>query len=184
VKWQVELLPASSVAEQLTVVVPNAKALPEAGVQPSDAILPQTAVADGVYVVVAEPLPVHSRVRLAGQERTGGSEAWTVTWKLHDELLPAPSVAVQFTVVVPSPKLVPDGGVQEMAGLGSQASVAVAVKFVVAPPLPVQASVRSAGQVISGAWVSRTITWNVHSAVFSDSSVAVQVTVLVPAGNT
>jgi hypothetical protein len=51
----------------------------------------------------------------AGQLMVGGVlvvPKFTVTVKLHLELLPAASVAVQATVVVPGVKLEPEGGVQ------------------------------------------------------------------------
>src|SRR6478672_11666404 len=44
-------------------------------------------------------------VRLAGQVRMGGWVSFTVTVKEQLTLLPAPSVAVQVTVVVPTGKV-------------------------------------------------------------------------------
>ena len=44
---------------------------------------------------------------MAGQTATGGSVSLTVTVKLHVFVLPAASVAVQATGVVPVPKLEP-----------------------------------------------------------------------------
>jgi hypothetical protein len=41
----------------------------------------------------------------------------TVTLKLHEAVLPAASVAVQVTVVVPTGKTEPDGGLQTMTTL-------------------------------------------------------------------
>ena len=49
---------------------------------------------------------------LAGQTTTGGSVSLTVTVKLQVLVLPAASVAVQVTGVVPVPKLEPVGGLQ------------------------------------------------------------------------
>jgi len=49
---------------------------------------------------------------LAGQTITGGSVSLTVTVKLQVLVLPAASVAVQVTGVVPVPKLEPVGGLQ------------------------------------------------------------------------
>jgi len=49
---------------------------------------------------------------LAGQTTTGDSVSLTVTVKEQLLVLPAASVAVQFTGVVPVPKLEPDGGLQ------------------------------------------------------------------------
>jgi len=49
---------------------------------------------------------------LAGQTIIGGSVSLTVTVKLQVLVLPAASVAVQVTGVVPVPKLEPVGGLQ------------------------------------------------------------------------
>jgi hypothetical protein len=42
----------------------------------------------------------------------GAVVSCTVTVKLHEAIKPASSVAVQVTVVVPKPKVEPEGGVQ------------------------------------------------------------------------
>ena len=49
---------------------------------------------------------------LAGQTSTGGSVSLTVTVKVQVLVLPAASMAVQVTGVVPVPKLEPVGGLQ------------------------------------------------------------------------
>ena len=49
---------------------------------------------------------------MAGQTTTGGSVSLTITVKLQLLVLPAASVAVQVTGVVPVLKLEPVGGVQ------------------------------------------------------------------------
>ena len=49
---------------------------------------------------------------LAGQSRTGGSVSLTLTVKVQLLVLPAASVAVQVTGVMPVPKLEPAGGLQ------------------------------------------------------------------------
>ena len=64
-------------------------------------------------------------VMLAGQLAVGASLSTTVTVKLHEEVLPLASVAVQVTVVVPSAKVEPEAGVQLIVEL--QLSVVVAV---------------------------------------------------------
>ena len=64
--------------------------------------------------------------------------------------LPAASVAFATTVVVPSGKDEPDGGVLTIVGT-EQLSLAATVKFTVAAHVPVAAStVMLAGQVIVG----------------------------------
>jgi hypothetical protein len=45
--------------------------------------------------------------------------------KLHEAIKPASSVAVQVTVVVPKPKVEPEGGAQATLGEASQLSVTV-----------------------------------------------------------
>ena len=60
-----------------------------------------------------------------GQEITGNSESTIVIVKEHREELPAPSLAVQFTVVVPTGKKEPGGGAQTMLAIGEQVSVTV-----------------------------------------------------------
>jgi len=74
----------------------------------------------------------------------------TLTLKLQVAVLPDASVAVQVTVVEPTGKHEPDGGLQATVTPG-QLSVAVAVKFAVAhdPPGGVFA-VTFAGQVTVG----------------------------------
>lgn len=49
----------------------------------------------------------------------------TFNWKLQVATLPAPSVAVQFTAVVPTEKVDPVGGLQVTASPPEQFSVAV-----------------------------------------------------------
>ena len=60
-----------------------------------------------------------------GQETAGNSESTTVIAKEHRAELPAPSVAVQFTVVVPTGKKEPGGGVQTRLVISEQVSVTV-----------------------------------------------------------
>jgi hypothetical protein len=55
----------------------------------------------------------------------GAVVSCTVTVKLHEAIKPASSVAVQVTVVVPKPKVEPEGGAQVTLGEASQLSVTV-----------------------------------------------------------
>ena len=71
------------------------------------------------------PDPLHSTTRLLLQVITGGVVSRTVTVKEHWLALVCASLAVQFTVVVPSAKLEPDAGVQVTDGSESHWSVAV-----------------------------------------------------------
>jgi hypothetical protein len=63
-------------------------------------------------------------VWLAGQLIVGGVVSVTVTVKLQVAARPAPSVAVQVTVVAPNEKAEPEGGVQTTLG-APQLSLAV-----------------------------------------------------------
>jgi hypothetical protein len=58
--------------------------------------------------------------------RIGLTLSTTVTWKVPGALvLPALSLAVQLTVVVPTGKVLPEAGAQVTVGLGSTESVTV-----------------------------------------------------------
>ena len=99
--------------------------------------------------------------------------------KLQVAVLPEASVAVQVTVVTPTGKQVPEGGLQTTVTPG-QLSVAVDVKLTTtqgSPGVGVTA-VRLHEQVITGGCVSLTVTVNVQVG----PAVLVQVTVVVPTG--
>ena len=69
----------------------------------------------------------------AGTVTTGGVVSTTVTLKASLVLLPAASVAVQVTDVVPSGNVLPDAGEQSGVMAPSTMSMAVAVKLTSAP---------------------------------------------------
>ncbi len=101
----------------------------------------------------------------------------TVTVKEQVAVLPEASVAVQVTVVVPTGKQSPDGGVQLTVTPG-QLSVAVAVKVSTAQHKPGSlVSVMLAGQVTVGGSVSLTVTMKEQ---LPPPVAEVQVTVVVP----
>jgi hypothetical protein len=78
-----------------------------------------------------------------------------VTRKLPLEVLPASSLAVHVTVVIPIRKVLPDGGEHDTVGVGSMLSVAVTVNVTIAPfSRPVACLMRSPGSVKTGAIVS------------------------------
>src|ERR1051325_3940595 len=79
-------------------------------------------------------------VRFA-QLRVGAWVSVTVTVKLHEALLPAASVAVQVTVVVPFGKAVPDGGTQT----AKQRSPPFGVRRPLKVPWQAQLSVKDGG---------------------------------------
>jgi hypothetical protein len=66
------------------------------------------------------PLP------LSGTRHGLGGGGGTVTWNEQEALWPQLSLAPQFTIVVPSGKVDPDGGLQNTA-IGVQIPAAVAV---------------------------------------------------------
>ena len=78
--------------------------------------------------------PVASAVMSAGTVITGAVVSCTVTWNDECDLFPAPSVAVQLTVVGPLGKVAPDGGVQLTGTLPSTRSVAVGLCTATAAP--------------------------------------------------
>ena len=58
-----------------------------------------------------------------------------MTVNTHEAVLPAASVAVAETAVVPKGKRLPDGGDATTTGEASQASIAVTAKRTLAPPV-------------------------------------------------
>jgi hypothetical protein len=105
----------------------------------------------------------------------------TVTLNEQEPVFPALSVAVQFTVVVPRPKVEPDAGAQVGVRVPSQLSVAVAVNVTLADIEHAAAvTVLSPGQTTTGFSQSFTVTQNEQTPVFPALSVAVQVTLVVP----
>ena len=67
-------------------------------------------------------------------------------------VLPAAFIAVHVTVVRPTGKSAPEGGVHVTRGEGSQVSIAVTVKLTDAEHWPIGAkSVTSSGHLIDGA---------------------------------
>ena len=73
--------------------------------------------------------------------------------------LPDESVTEQLTVVVPFGKVAPDAGLQTGVPTPVQLSVAVVLKVTIAWHCPVVVPcVMFAGHVITGAWVSLTVT--------------------------
>jgi hypothetical protein len=167
VKLQVLVLPWPSLALQRTVVVPRGNANPLAGTQLTVAA-PQLSVAVGTAnVTLLEQLPtdVLTMTFPGHGVMAGGSVSLTVTVKLHPVLLPCPSFALQFTVVVPRGKEEPLTGEQVTVAV-PQLSVAVAVKVTLLAQLPPEVLTDLlAGQVIAGGSASATVTVNEHCVV-------------------
>src|SRR5882672_8910931 len=120
-------LPCASVAPQVTVVAPNGKVAPLAGVQLVATAPSRLSVADAVKVKTAPVAPVASTVAFAGTVTTGPVVSLTVTMKVLVATLAWLSVAVHVTVVAPNGKVAPLAGVQIVATLPSRRSVADAV---------------------------------------------------------
>jgi hypothetical protein len=93
--------------------------------------------------------------------------------KLQLAEFPAASVAVAFTVVVPTGKTEPDGGLLITVGT-EQLSVALTVKLTIAEHVPEGAlTTMSAGQLMLGAVLSMTVIVCEALAEFVAPSVAV-----------
>jgi hypothetical protein len=119
----------------------------------------------------------------AGQVTTGASLSLTITLKVHAAILPLLSLAEQLTVFVPFVKVEPDGGAQ-LTLTAAQLSVALTAYVTLLRahwPASVEIT-RSTGQAIVGACVSSTVTVKLHEFDTPIPSVAVQWTVVSPAG--
>jgi hypothetical protein len=109
------VLPCASVAVHVTVVLPTGKVEPDAG-EHIGAIGPSTAsLAVAVNVSAFPAGDVALSAMSAGTVTTGGVVSRTVTWNEALATLPAASLAVHATVVVPSGNVAPDAGVHENA---------------------------------------------------------------------
>src|SRR5437762_3268383 len=113
---------------------------------------------------------------------TGPIVSATVTVNDAAPILPRASVAVQWTGVAPSPKVVPLAGVHVTGTTPSTVSVAVAVKLNAAPDAFVASIVAFAGAITTGGTVSVTVTRNEADPLLPRVSIAVQVTVVGPSG--
>src|SRR6266511_3141488 len=155
VNEHVAWLPDASVAVQFTVVVPGGKVEPDGGLHTT--FTPgQLSVEPGANATAADTFPGSlPTTMLVGQVIFGGSESLTVTVNEQLELLPAPSLAVQVTVVVPVGKNEPEAGLQTTMTPGLL-SVAVTEYVTTAEHSPGSVPfTRSTGQVITGFWLSR-----------------------------
>ena len=126
-KLLVAVLPAASVAVQVTVVVPGANAAPDAAAHVT-VRTPSTASVDvgNVYVTTAPLAPVASTVMFAGTLLiAGGVVSRTVTEKLLVAVLLCASVAPHATCVVPNGNVDPDAGAHDTGTVPSTSSLAV-----------------------------------------------------------
>src|SRR5438874_9758404 len=103
----------------------------------------------------------------AGQLTTGASMSLTVTLKLQLVVFPEASMAVQVTLLVPLANVLPLVGLQ-LTVTPEQLSVAIAaakLTFWLHWPGAVLVTTLAV-QVITGSWVSFTVTVNIQLAVF------------------
>jgi hypothetical protein len=99
------------------VWMPNPTAVPAAGdwVMVSEAAAVQLSEAATAAVrsgMVARQFASAAVDESAGQLTLGDSVSLTVTWMAQSRVLPYESMAVQVTMVVPTAKVLPDGGEQ------------------------------------------------------------------------
>ena len=177
-------LPAASVAVQVTVVTPNGKVEPDAGEQVAgrDPLTMSIAVAENVATAPAGP--VASRVTGNPDIDTdGGVVSRTVTVEDAEPTLPAASVAVHLTTVVPSGKVEPESGEQVGVNDPLTMSVADGEKVAIAPLGPVASRTGGSPDIVTtGGVVSTTVTMKLVRALLLEESVAVQKTCVDPSG--
>ena len=119
-----------------------------------------------------------------GSVRTGGVVSRTVTLEEAEPALPAASVAVQVTVVVPIGKVEPELGVQIEVSEPLTMSVADAEKVATAPLGPVASRLAGSPEnEIVGGVVSTIVILKVAVALLPEKSVAEQRTIVIPSGN-
>jgi hypothetical protein len=112
VNVQALVLPAASVAVQVTVVTPLLKVEPLGGRHSTEASVQlSVAVGAGQFTLAVQTPASVLCVMFAGQTTLGFSVSATVTLKVHEAVFPLASVARQVTGVVPKPKLLPLDGV-------------------------------------------------------------------------
>jgi hypothetical protein len=113
VNVQTFVFPLASVATLVTVVVPTWNVEPDAGVDTTFTFvqLSDRVIAKVTLLRLFCPALADKTIGL-GQTMFGASVSLIVTVKLQLFVLPEPSVATQFTVVVPIGNVEPDGGIE------------------------------------------------------------------------
>jgi hypothetical protein len=113
-------LPAASVLEQVTMLVPMGKSDPDGGSQLTDTFVSQLSIALMRKWTIA-PVRLEQGTRISdGQKISGGVVSRTVTLKVHSFVPVNPSVATQRTTVVPGGNSVPGRGKQVSLNSPSQ----------------------------------------------------------------
>jgi len=182
-KEHVAVLPVLSVAVAVTVVVPAANVLPEAGLL-TIVSLPQ--LSEPVTLNVTTALQLFKSlvwVISDGHVMTGFCPSTTVTVNEQVAELPLTSVTVLVTVVVPALNVLPEAGFDTIEDT-EQLSVPVTLNVTTAVQLFKSLFwVMFEGHVMTGFCPSTTVTVNEQVAEFPLISVAVLVTVVVPTLN-
>jgi hypothetical protein len=182
---QILLLPQSSVALQVLNMVYSWEHCPVPAVTSLNVIVgvaSQRSVAVAVPVLAGSVLAVHSMMRPVGQVMIGGILSSIVIVCVHVLLLPQSSVALQVLVILNSCGHVGNATVtslKDIVGVISHRSVAVAVPVVAGSVLAVHAIVTFIGHVMIGGVLSSMVIVCVHVLLLPQSSVALQVLVMV-----
>jgi hypothetical protein len=181
---QLLVLPLASVAVFVTVVTPTGNVLPLGGVL-TRLLKPQLTAALTLKMTL---LRLHrpgsaANTRSLGQSMTGFCVLVTVTVKVQRLVFPLASVATFVTMVSPTGKMLPLGGVLTRF-VTLQLSVAVTLKVTLLRLQRPGSAVnrRLPGQAIAGFCVSVTVTVKVQVLRLPLVSVAVLVTVVTPTG--
>jgi len=188
-KLQLAELPDVSVTVYPTVVVPRGKDAPDASpvVRATVAPLQLSHVEGAEYVTVAAHETAGVTVLIsAGQVIEGSCWSWTVILKLHVAVLPAASVAVYTTEYTPMVRLLPLLGPLRVDDTPAQLSAAVGGVYVTVwlhNPVSAFTTILLGHPLYVGASVSRTLTTNEQTANSPAASVALNVTVVLPTGN-
>jgi hypothetical protein len=182
---QLFVLPLASVATEVTSVPPTGKAEPLGGVLVTLITPPQLSEAVTLKVTLLEHRPAAAlTVMFAGHMITGAWVSRTVTVNVQVLVLPAASIAVLVTTVVPTRNDEPLGGTLTITGVPGQLSVPVTVKVTLLEHWPgAVLTVMLAGQLMLGGCVSRTMTRCWQKLVLPLVSVTIQVTTFVPTGS-
>ena len=121
------MLPAASLAEQLTVVVPGGKIVPEDGAHVTVGLAgPAVSAAAAVKVTTAPAGMLWGTLILAGRVSEGGVVSVMVMVNESLTVLPAVSAAEQLTNVEPTRKSESEDGVQVAGIEPSKISLALA----------------------------------------------------------
>ena len=145
---QLAVFPEASVATLRTLVIPEGKKDPEAGVD-TTFTMQLSFTPTSKFTIAPQAFSSVLTIVSAIQIIFGASLSVTFILNEHSAVFPEASVAVEETRVVPTGKSEPDAGVDTT--LTRQLSVAPTVKFTIAPQTPKSVlTARSAGQVITG----------------------------------